>query len=599
MTDIPQYYVRKSGVNYSLASFTFERESNESIDQTPFETSKANAANLDIGDDVSIGYMDGATFVADFSGDIVEKAVHETSKFMLESYGGRLNRADHFSEIYSNQAPETIAESIIDNQVTTLTYSSTATSGITISEFVVKDETPAEAIGRLVELLNWQLRTDNDKKFYFEPVGNTVNSTVITINSNAHLMSPWNYVPNSIINSLTLKGGSATFNTNQTFTATALQKEFVVNNKIKDSVKVTDDGTEQLGGIEGSTDSYAYTVDSDNKTIVFETGITNGNTVIVYYNYEIPVKITAKNDASITANGTFSRKITEDTLTTMADARKRAKQILATYSELSRSATILVGYDSSFTAGETVNVVDSFNSLDQQLVINQMTLKYPDGTKTVEVGTPKLDQFSWQKGIDSRLRALEQKRDNSDRIQQYKLFKENVNVTLRTGRVRTRSDTIGNSWIVGSPTNGIVGTNTSTQGGGQQVVGESSRTETILSVKNPNDTMYERFNFTNYIDTGNTTATIDTTDEQAEFTDAEILQSLAIAKGATYTTATLTSDATAGFTFQMSPNGGSDWEACTSATLHTFTASGGTDLRYKATYSGSGANIGEIKITYA
>ena len=517
MTTIPQYYVRKDSTNYVLVSFIFEREGNESIDQTPFEVSKANGANLDIGDDVSIGYMSGITFVPVFSGDIVEKSINETSSYVLESYGGRLNRADHFSVIHNGVSPESIAEDIIDNEVTTLNYASTATSGITLTEFVVKDETPAEAMGRLTKLLNWQIRTDNDKNFYFEPYGETVNSNVITIGTNAHLVTNWNYVPGTIINSLTFKGGSAVFNTSQTFTATASQTSFVVDNKINGTVLVTDNAVELLGGVDGSTASYDYTIDSDNKTITFEVGATVDHTIIVNYNYDVPIKINAKNDASITANGTFSRKITEENINTMSEARRRAGQILDTYSELSRTSSVLVNYDSSYTAGETVTIVDSFNDIDRQLVINKMTMSYPEGTKIIEVGTPKINQYLWQKGLDDRLRILEQKQDNADRVQQYRSFKESINIKQRDGRIKIRSVDKANSTLLNSTTNGWFGTNTITASGKQQVMDEDDRTTTIYGISNPNDIMYERFNFTTFIDTLASTATVNTTLEKVTF----------------------------------------------------------------------------------
>jgi len=585
MAIIAEYFVRKSTTNYELVSFTFEREGNESVDQTPFEVSKSNSANLDIGDDVSIGYMNGATFVPDFSGDIVTKSVNETSKYILESYGGRLNRSAHFSAIYNDTSPEAIMEDVLDNQVPTLTYASTATSGITISEFVIKDETPGEVATRLLGLLNWQQRTDNDKNYYFEPYGNTINSAKITIGSNANMNGIWNYIPGSIINSLTFKGGSAIFNTQQSFTATASQTEFVTDNKINGTIRVTDNGTEVLGGIDGSTTSLAYTIDSDNKTIVFETGRTVDHTIIVYYNYEVPVKITSENTESIAANGTFPKKITEDNITTMSDARKRVKTILATYSELSRSGSIQVKYDSNYLTGETVNVIDEYNDIDKSLVINKMTLEYPNGKKLLEVGTPKISEFAWQKGIDTRLKALEQKQDNSDRIQLYRQFKENVNVTLRQGRVKTTQSTIGNSWIVGSSTNGIVGTNTGTQGGGQQVVGSSGRVETIVSVVNPNSTMYERFNFTTYKDSANTTGDWSVATETLILDSAETARSLSIAKGETYSKATisLTSpSSTAGLILRLSADGGSNWESVTEDNIHNFTNTG-TDLRWDIT----------------
>ena len=65
----------------------------------------------------------------------------------------------------------------------------------------------------------------------------------------------------------------------------------------------------------------------------------------------------------------------------------------------------------------------------------------------------------------------------------------------------------GNAWIVGSSTNGIVGTNTGTEGGGQQVVGGSGRVTTVVRVVSANNKFHEFFTTTQLIDTTNTTAT--------------------------------------------------------------------------------------------
>ena len=594
-TNIPKYYVRKSSTNYELVEFTFEREGIERVDQTPFKTTKQTGAIINIGDDVSIGYMDGVTFVPEFSGDVVSKSINEVSEYILESYGGRLNRASHFSQIYTDQAPEAIMEDVIDNQVTSLTYASTATSGITISKFIVKDETPAKVAERLIKLLNWQLRTDNDKNFYFEPEGNTTNNKALIVNTNCYVNGTWKYTPNSIINDLTLKGGNALFDTSESFTATASQTTFTVMKKIAGNIRITDNGTEVVGGIEGSTTTYDYYVDNDDKTIIFLVGRTVGHTIVITYAYEVPIKINARDEPSILANTTFSRKITDKSIVKMADARKRAKQILKTYSTLTKQAILLVGYNTDYLPGQTVTVTDSFNNIDQQLVISKVQLKYPQGQKLVTVGTPSLNMFTWQKDIDDRLRVLEQAQDNSDLIQQYKNFTEQINITEKVGRIRGRTETLGDSWIVGSSTNGIVGTNTSTQGGGQQVVGASGRTETVEFVVNYQDIFRERFNFNTYIDTTNTTATVDNTNEDCDFTSGQILQSEACFKGdGTITSATFTSDSTTNLAFQLSANNGVNWENVTSGTEHTFTNTG-TTLLYKCTASGN-ATISNISI---
>lgn len=66
-------------------------------------------------------------------------------------------------------------------------------------------------------------------------------------------------------------------------------------------------------------------------------------------------------------------------------------------------------------------------------------------------------------------------------------------VGLEEGPTKISSNTIGHSWIVGSPTNGIVGTNTGTEDGQQQVVGGAGRVESISRIVNPNRTFHEHF----------------------------------------------------------------------------------------------------------
>ena len=360
----------------------------------------------------------------------------------------------------------------------------------------------------------------------------------------------------------------------------------MVLNKINSNLVITDNGTEVVGGVEGSSDPYDYTVDAENKTITFETGRTTGHTIVISYGYEVPIQVTATNDPSITANTIFSRKITDSTVVTMADARKRAKQILNN-GKITKQAIIEINYDSDYAVGETVHVIDTFNNIDQQVIINKLMFDYPGGTKKIEVGNSKEGMYDWNKNIDSRLKALESAQDNTDRIQKYVIVEEQINVTQRLGRTRTRTSTIGDSWKVGSSTNGLVGTNTATQGGGQQVVGSSGRTTTTVGVENPSDLFRERFNFSTYIDLGNSTGNLDATNEKYEFDSGEILTSLsAYLGGRTISKATLTSDNTINLGFEMTADN-TNWETVTSGTEHTFTNTG-SDLRYRVTHTGGG-----------
>jgi len=170
-------------------------------------------------------------------------------------------------------------------------------------------------------------------------------------------------------------------------------------------------------------------------------------------------------------------------------------------------------------------------------------------------------------------------------------------VQLEENSTVVEFDTYGDSWIVGSSTNGIVGANTSTQGGGQQVVGSSGRVNTVLSVVNINNKFREYFKDTSFEDTSTTTADWADTVGQIDFTVGEIAQSLSTyLDTANVVAATLTVDDDTNLTLQLSADGGSNWETVTNETEHAFTNTG-NDLRFKFTATGN-ATVTSVRIKY-
>src|SRR3990167_8453574 len=71
-------------------------------------------------------------------------------------------------------------------------------------------------------------------------------------------------------------------------------------------------------------------------------------------------------------------------------------------------------------------------------------------------------------------------------------------VILEDNSAIVSTSTLGHSWIVGSTTNGIVGTNTATEDGQQQVVGSAGRVTTIQRIVNTNNTFREHFRDTTF-----------------------------------------------------------------------------------------------------
>ena len=187
----------------------------------------------------------------------------------------------------------------------------------------------------------------------------------------------------------------------------------------------------------------------------------------------------------------------------------------------------------------------------------------------------------------------------------FRFFTENLYVQEHATRVRIRSiaGTIliwGNtgfgqwgsfnwgssanvSFILGNSLAAILGTTE---------LGSNASAWAIQRVINPNNIWKESLRTDTFEDTTNTTATWDTTNFRWTFTTGQIIQTSEIyLDSTTITSATLTIDSSrittpGNLTYQLSADGGTNWETVTLGTKHTFTNTG-VDLRLKVTASGA------------
>jgi len=179
--------------------------------------------------------------------------------------------------------------------------------------------------------------------------------------------------------------------------------------------------------------------------------------------------------------------------------------------------------------------------------------------------------------------------------------RRNETVIIEDNTVEITKKSLGNSWIVGSATNGLVGPNTGTVGGGQQVVGASGRTEVLQAVVNPGKIFRDRFYDNYFEDTGETTADWGDTSNQLAFTNGEIAQSRSIAyNDGTVTKVLITATASSGDTANLTVTAtadGTNWESITLGTEHSFSNTG-TNLKFKIVASDT-VVLNYIRVAYS
>lgn len=188
---------------------------------------------------------------------------------------------------------------------------------------------------------------------------------------------------------------------------------------------------------------------------------------------------------------------------------------------------------------------------------------------------------------------LRQQQTNYPDIIPYYLFEffENIGVEEGVSLIETRDVSGDGAWGKGFANS--THTANDLYWGSAGAVWQSTYTnaKVLAYVINPNNTFKEHFIDNQFIDTGASTVALTFgASGTIAFDNAEILQSTTCHKdGTTITSATLyvnTSLVSGNLTYYLSANGGTNFEAVTVNTPHTFTNTG-TALKYKIVSSGA------------
>lgn len=440
--------VKKGAVTLVIFNIEMIKFTEKAVDGLTFDVAKDTS--IAFGDEITV--YEGATLR--FTGNITNIAKPNIWKVTVMGCGWVTNNKWKM-KVYTSESPEDIIKDLIDNN-TGLTYSSTASSGVTIGKYIANNYISV-IIEEMRRLLRWQIRTEPDKKFYFEPEGNVDNGVTWTTGTDIKIPY-WKNEPSKFFNSVKVIGDFASYNKTETFNATAGQTDFVLAYKPIGSVKVTVAAVEKAGGAPGFGD---FDILSEDKTIALSTGATVGQAVVITYTYQIPIVITSKNEDSIAdTNLEIYKQIDAPYIKSFEDGRRLAKELLANHSSIESSCVAFRrSIDTSINIGEYITVEDTQRNITKKLVVKKIKITYPAGVTEVEFGENQSDVFDWQVQVMKRIQELEKKTVDEQTLMDHTLLAHNVDVTL-TMTLTKKERAINDSGIWGHPTpaNGAWGT---------------------------------------------------------------------------------------------------------------------------------------------
>lgn len=453
-----------------------------------------------------------------------------------------------------------------------------------LETFICNNADIFERQQRLAEWLDWQLYYDStDDKEHFEPKGTRAGTDTLQIGVNVLNRPRWRRDGESLVKKAKLFGGPVQTGTTNSFTATASQTVFDLS-EIATDVRVTVDGVEKLGGLEGQSITADYFFDSVDRTITFVTPMTGGESVVAAVSFLSPLAIEAENP--ITSGAEI--RIDKEDIVKVIDAENYLNTFMARYAVDFLSTTLQVTRVIDLEVGQTVTVVDNNEGINQTFIITRIRKRFPYAFDEVEVNTEPLQIEEWQISVEDRIRRIEEKLSQEETLV---IHLRTGNRSVKLGRQFAKfekRDISGDTLIYGNQTFGTWGT----QKWGDTFPG----TDELQQLVQGANTYIEDFLDEDFKDAGTATWT---NTGSVNFTSGQIALSSTIDfNNGIITQAKLSSIEVSGdFVYELSADGGVNFEVVTPGLNHIFINTG-TDLRWRATENAaSTGEIGQIKIT--
>lgn len=239
------------------------------------------------------------------------------------------------------------------------------------------------------------------------------------------------------------------------------------------------------------------------------------------------------------------------------------------FSEIFATTQLHVIEEEDLDVGRTYRVIDSVNDIDDTFLVSKIIMNYPN-TKgdIVTVGDELWKTDDWSVQVWDRLKRLEeQQTETTDLLVDYREFEREIKQERRyfLMKKKDRSSDGVNTFILGHHTFGVLGT---------QELGDAGTSLVDYCLLQGDNTYKEYCYDDTFHDSTNSSATMDTGNQEIDFSSGGIWISKKITYGVSWTYCTITLGNDDGdFTVEVSADGKSNWQEVTTGTKTELTNS--------------------------
>jgi hypothetical protein len=331
-----------------------------------------------------------------FSTKVQKNISHK--EVLIQSFGKQLGETEVRAQSYKNKSVEFIIDDLIRNNTTLFPHLHGTPTGITLNRFNA-DGKLIDVVRDLSQLSGKTFNTDALQQFHLHDTAFNQTCFVFTHGGNAQNFECVND-DTEIVNDLVVIGENKRYDTSESFTGDGGNKDFILTYGAISSEVI-------LGGVRQVAEEE-YTVCTLGKTVTFSAPPLNGATVVVKYQYEIPLLIRGEKQASVLEHGRHSKRLVMPWIRNRNDGVRFINGYLNRYKEIRTSLKIeLPIMKNSLAEGDVVRVVNSIKNIDTCYVVKSLTWKYPEMKTSLLVGEFKFDDLEYEKQIIEKLHDLE------------------------------------------------------------------------------------------------------------------------------------------------------------------------------------------------
>jgi hypothetical protein len=379
---------------------------------------------------------------------------------LIQSFGKALGETEVRAQAYKSKTVEFIVDDLVRANTDLFPHIHGTPTGITLERFNA-DGKLIDIVRDLTQLTGKTFNTDALESFHLHDSSFNETCFVFTHGGNAINMECVND-DTEIVNDLVIIGENKKYCSSETFTGDGNTSCFVLKYGAI-STEITVNGVAQVA-------EENYSVCVIGKTITFGVNPPNGHSVVVNYQYEVPLLIRGEKQDSILEHGRHSKRLVMPWIRTRNDGVRFVNGYLNRYKNIRTSLVVELGVmKNSLAEGDVVRIVNSIKDIDDTFVVKSLTWKYPEMKTEVLVGEFRFDDLEYEKSIIEKLHDLESALTEikdikcSEQLEEVIVISDSTNVicAVSDGIVFVQSLSLGSSFTITTVSPAIYGSSTS------------------------------------------------------------------------------------------------------------------------------------------